>query len=596
MIVAALAASDRAAQGALNAVVRAIGRGTLSSTVSSGVALGCIDGCGVPTPAFRGTHAYVGEIRGEHPRPGTPLRGDFAWVGRRDGHLRLARGRFGGRPLFWMRAGDATIACSRLEPLAAAARMDLVLDVEHLLAVFDGTAAFYAGRLPFAGAFKIAPNTVVDLDPDGGASVYEGPVSTGLELRASVPELAQALRAEVDAAVERCTSGAKRVAVFTGGGIDSSRLLAAAVSLARGRGDRDPIPLALDYGGEGDDRPHLRTLCSHLRVDPVRVLAEECAPYAGRERIVDATVHLTTPGSIVLAALERARAAAVDHVVAGDGSEYGLDAAPAVFGDYLLEAPVDALQFLRRFKPIFETRARAVRRLMLGPLFRHFAPPALLERRVHVQEARTRRAKLAARPWAGPRLREFLKDRAILPRPPSILSQAERVRALASSPWASLVREGYSRWEILGGLPISLPYLDDDFAQFIARLPSSAMFVGEHERGLLRESMDGLVPDSLRYRNDKARPYEVYVDQFRAMGGYSAVEDLASMAELEALGVVDAKCFRKEFERFVGSPEADFEVWSTLWPAIAAESYVRWFKAFKAASHTVDPAALRGTR
>jgi asparagine synthase (glutamine-hydrolysing) len=140
------------------------------------------------------------------------------------------------------------------------------------------------------------------------------------------------------------------------------------------------------------------------------------------------------------------------------------------------------------------------------------------------------------------------------------------------------LREHTSRWEVACGISIALPYLDDDLVHFLARVPSEAVFAGARERGLLREAMEGLVPDSVRYRMDKAVPYEAFIETFEGAGGPKSVSDLLTMSELSHGGVVDASAFRGQFEQFMRNPRAHPHDWVTLWPAITAEAFLRWFR------------------
>ena len=156
-------------------------------------------------------------------------------------------------------------------------------------------------------------------------------------------------------------------------------------------------------------------------------------------------------------------------------------------------------------------------------------------------------------------------------------------------------RENASRWETATGLPICFPYLDDTYVLFVARLPSSAMFAGARERGLLRESMEGVVPDGIRYRMDKARPYHAFAELFSMPVGRASVADLVTMRELERLQMVDPSSFRTAFDRFARDPYANPRDWTTLWSALTAEAYVRWFREFKAGSTGAQVSSALGT-
>jgi hypothetical protein len=206
--------------------------------------------------------------------------------------------------------------------------------------------------------------------------------------------------------------------------------------------------------------------------------------------------------------------------------------------------------------------------------------PAQLLRWYRVLSAKRDREQSATRlPWAGPRLKNFFRARR--PRAfPAVFSQRERVLQLASSPALMANAEHNARWEVATGLPTRAAYLDDSLALFLGRIPSGAIFAGARERGLLRESMENLVPDRVRYRMNKARTFEAHAELFEAMGGLQSVSGLLSMRELDRLGIVDGGTYRAYFERFAGNPRNEPGGWNSLWSALAAEAYVRWFRDF----------------
>ena len=220
----------------------------------------------------------MGTIVGELPGPNTSLRGDYALVRRCDGCLQLARARFGGRPLYWLRLESVTVASDRLLPLAILGRTELELDLDHVFALFDARLIVWRNPPPFLGVQRVRTNTIVEIGRSGATRVSPGPIHIGSELRLSAGGLASALRDEFLAAVERECAGVRRVAVMTGGGVDSSNILAAAVGNHRRWGTAAVVPLAFDYGGPGDERPQLRALCQHLDVTPSASLRPRVRP------------------------------------------------------------------------------------------------------------------------------------------------------------------------------------------------------------------------------------------------------------------------------------------------------------------------------
>jgi asparagine synthetase B (glutamine-hydrolysing) len=585
MIVGVVAANDRLAAATIDQLAQELPGWSLSCSVATGVAIAALENSDATPVVLRHDRAHVGTLRGEFTGKAGELRGDFALIARAGRALRLARARFAGRPLYWMRIGRATVASSRLLPLAILARTELQLNLDHLVALFDARLWALHTPLPFVGACRIPTNAVVDVDAVGHVDCQMAPVALGPEMNLSVTDLARALRSELGEAVDRQCEGAKCVAILTGGGVDSSNLLAVAVQNYRRGGAPRVLPLAMDFGGPGDDRPYLRALCGHLMVEALRVKPAEGALDTEQDRVLDASTHATAPMP-VRAALRRAKSAGAQVALLGDGSELLLDADAAVFGDFLLKSPLSALRCAAHFRAIDEGRTASWRRLVLGPLARHFFTPSVLDRRRAALRLRALRLRLRALPWAGPTLKARLSMDREYPPAPRIYDQRTRVTLLASSPLVTITQEYSSRWELASGLRMASPYLDDNFVQFVGRIPSRAIFAGARERGLLRESMSDIVPDNVRNRMDKAKSDHAFVELFAAMGGASAVRELVTMTELQRLGMIEAREFRKAFDQFAANPGADPSCWGTLWSAITAEAYVRWFLQFKAESRS----------
>jgi asparagine synthase (glutamine-hydrolysing) len=589
VIVGVIAPSDRAATHVVESIARGMGVDFGHQSIHDGVAIACTAGTlGGMSCVFGDDHAYLGSLEGDLPAPAVELRGDFAFIGRSSGHLRLARGRFAGRPVYWRRVGSTTVASTRLLPLAIAAGPSLQLDVEHLFALFDPRVRIWSNPPPFAGTRTVYANTVVDIDRGEVTRIHEGPVRLEPELTLSVSETAGAVREEFSKAVLRQCGSARRVAILGGGGVDSSNLLATAVANARRVGAASVVPVALDYAGTGDDRPHLRALCRHLGIEPIRVAPADGSALGLRERVVDCAAHASPPAGFMLAAFARARTAGAEAIFVGEDSELLFNTEGEVFGDFLLSQPLRALRCARRYVGVYETPRQSWRRLVLAPVLRQALPAEAIAWRRRLLRRRAMNRRVSELPWAGPRLQAFMVAEREYRAPAPICSQRERVRRLASSALVMATREFQSRWEIASGLKVSMPYMDDEFVRFMGRISSEAVFSGARERGLLRESMEGLVPDSVRYRTDKARPYLLHAEAFAALDT-DALADLLTMRELAAMGIVDAKAFGAAFARFRANPSADESVWGTLWAAITAEAHARWFQSFKAG--TLDVAA-----
>jgi hypothetical protein len=570
VILGVVAASDDKAAKLVEAVSdRMATTAELSCSIRNGVAIAAWSDL-VDDATFMGDATHVGTMLTAIDMPRLELPGDFALIARTGASLRLARGRFAGRPLFWAAHGSAVVACNRLLPLMEIVGAQSRLNLAHIVAMFD-MGSWENGALPIEQARLVRANTVVDIDCAGRSHVEIGRVEIGSELRACAADVARALREEFQSAIARQCSGMKRIAVFAGGGVDSSNLLATAVRGSHETAGPTVIPVALDFGGIGDDRPYRKALGAHLHVESLLVRPAEGAAYAGVDHVVDGAAHSTAPGGAMLAMMARAHGAGAEAAFVGDGSELLLDSDGAVFADFIASDPLRALTCGWRLRGTGVNAWQRMRHLAIAPFARRYFGGAVQLRR---------RLLRKRKPWEGPRLTVHYARPSDGLDPPPILSQRDRIRRLASSPLLMGIREHASRWETVGNVRLRLGYFDDEFVRFVGRIPSAMLFTGDRERGLLRESMAGMVPDMVRYRSDKAVPDLAFSELFLASGGLASMGDLSSVRELGRLGFVEADSFRRAFEQFAEHPGGNPGSWFRFWTALTAEAYLRWFSGF----------------
>jgi asparagine synthetase B (glutamine-hydrolysing) len=194
------------------------------------------------------------------------------------GRLVLGRGRMGGRPMYWAREGDVVVASTRIGPLVASLGRPAALDRARLAELILWDMAARRSATIYEGVHRLAAGEVLTFDARGLVAREALPTPSLSPIVGTPDELAEALRAEVFAAIERAVLGKRRVAVACGGGVDSGALLAATVSLARGASPKEVEALAMDFAGPGDDRPHMRALADALGLVPVRVSPSAFAP------------------------------------------------------------------------------------------------------------------------------------------------------------------------------------------------------------------------------------------------------------------------------------------------------------------------------
>src|SRR5260370_34936648 len=98
------------------------------------------------------------------------------------------------------------------------------------------------------------------------------------------------------------------------------------------------------------------------------------------------------------------------------------------------------------------------------------------------------------------------------------------------------------------------PFLDDQFLRFVATLPPVALPHGNFLRGLLRESMRGLLPDFVRLRETKGGLAPALLETMAPMGGFRVVEHLVDVRLMADLGLVEPGLFRARFNELGGRP------------------------------------------
>ncbi len=507
--------------------------------------------------------------------PLSDLRGCFALVAVRGGGLLLGRGRFGGRPLFYANeAGGRVVVCSRLAPLAATLDRPLQLDDEKLAAMVAGGTPSLRSRTVYRGIRRVLPGEWIQLAHDA-AAVHR---LSGLRISplsgASTDDVVRELRRQITAAIARAVVDTERVAVVVSGGLDSSAILALVLALSRGASKREVQALNLVFGGTGDDRPHMKVLEAALGIVAMRFRPADGAPHVIPSFVVDGSPYpWPTCGWDVAMGLA-AKHSGASVLLSGHGGDDMFQGDPGFFLKRARRGQaLDALVRAARLDVYWSASAlERMYLLVVRPLLSS-AIPASVRRGVRG----TRRRGRVAYEWAGPSLHRYFEERADaagstnqLPCDGSFISE------LALGDMCLEVRDARAQFEELTGSVSVDPFLDDDLAEFCASIPPEMFFLGNKSRGLYREALFGLIPDSIRLRTDKARFERGLGEMFRALD-HGALDRFAAMTALGDLGLVQPARYRPRYEAFARNPETPND-WSELWPAIGIEAFVQRFR------------------
>ncbi|MDF2692264.1 MAG: Asparagine synthetase [Labilithrix sp.] len=377
-----------------------------------------------------------------------------------------------------------------------------------------------------------------------------------------------ALREAVRRAVERACGSARRVAVMAGGGLDSAVILALAVEIARSRGG-SAFGVAFDYRADGDDRPHLRALEEHLNCEIVRIPPEAASERRCLLGGVDGAPFNLATGPLEVEAIARARAYGAEVVLTGAGGDELLDGEPHSLSRLLRRGEVrEAVRAARALRG-FEWTGRSLTGWLARPLLAPHLP-----RQLRMWKARRMRAYVPE--WAGPSLRAS-RERA---RDQSLAVLADRISRKEPPERAptEIYRVFYAWYrhhhEVTTGLPRRDPYLDRALVKFVHRLPPEWLLLGDVRRGLFRDAMRGVLPESLRMRDDKATFEPAMFRWVESVGGFESFCHLTTMERLAALGLVIPAKFTEAFDELARAPMTSYGWWA-VWSALCVESFLR---------------------
>lgn len=501
--------------------------------------------------------------------------GDFVLLALRAGGVLAASGNAGGnRPIYVARIANHTaVFSSHLAPLLASLPHRPGPDPDYLAAALALQGAFRPGATPYLGVRRIPAGEAWLATPTGEERrstvrpLTEGP------LRGDPRELAVQFREELEGAIHRSTAGAHQVGVLTSGGLDSSSILALLVGLSRrGLIPCPPVAYSLEFDAPraGDDRPHRRALESHLDLSIERLTVDQFPIFSTGDFVVDAA-PAPLPTLPLLAELGRkASRNGLPVLISGTGGDDVVDGAPVFFAQLAQKGhPISAARSFHRLRGIVGfTRRRRWRDLFFKPLLRPLFPSWL-------RRANRRSAIVSRHPWAGPRLRAQLELTANVPYTNATLdeSPAARYERLLGLPVFRLTSVARLQEESAGGHTRRDPFLDDDFLRFVARIPPLALMHGDFCRGLLRESMRGLLPESLRLREDKAPLEPACTAMVEKAGGFKILESLSRVPLLADAKLVEPKAFQEHFARMANQPLQPG--WPHLWVVLAAEAFLR---------------------
>jgi asparagine synthase (glutamine-hydrolysing) len=448
-------------------------------------------------------------------------------------------------------------------------RLDEVALADHLANVCgDAERTIHAGvlRLP-PGHVLLADERSIRLRP------YWQPLENPGRGPADDEEAAAGFLEVLGAAVaDRLPSGPAPAGLLLSGGLDSGSIAAVAANLRL----RDPslAPVrALTYAfgklTACDESRYVRLVSERLGLE-VEPLPVEALPLLG-----DREAFAPHPGwpfmgweSVERDALRRIGAWGGQALLTGHACRYSR--VPTALQAYAARLRAGEPGVVAELVGMARHRGVPVARVLNEYLLKPLLPPGAVRalRRLRggdpavlvppwLDEGFVRRTELARRAAS---IQE--PDRLSLPGPSGAVAPVETGAGGRAISWLESLAAGY-------GVEVRHPYLDRRVLEYLISLPLRQVYRGGVARVVVRRAMDGLLPDSVRCREDKSNlgPYVVYSLQERAADVQALLQDPV----LARLGYVDAERLRAAWAEFLEQGRHA----TALWMTITAEMWVR---------------------
>lgn len=489
--------------------------------------------------------------------------------------LAVDAGRFPQYPLYYSTPPDHSFfaVCSQVAPLLGMVSSPPV-EARRLVELIAWLPDPQSGGTAYAGIRRMRGGESILVSEAGVRATRSLPKAGQQYLRATPTELAEELRSQLLAAVVRAVGEARRVAVFVGGGLDSSGVLGLALARYRGAPVVELQALAEVWASPGDDRPHLAALEQAWGIEAVRLPASRAAPWFAPSLCLDAQPQSFPAACLELFLWSAAAARGVDVSLGGYG------------GDEVCGGDVSFASLVARGHPI-EAVARALRLEMpwpVSPMHRlaHWVAKPLvrpiLPQRLHRSLQRRRHTS-----WMTRMFRDTLDELLALTPTRSPNTPDERLAQLCQLPYFAELSTSWGQMASeVGSGPIDV-FRDSEFVRFVAQIDPVTLSHGHTFRGLYRLAMKGVIPESVRTRPDKAFGQPAIAAAAMAADAVPLLRELSSLEQLRSLGLVDPTPLRPLFDAWIKAifrgerlePDPTDESWHVIWQLVSVEAFLR---------------------
>jgi asparagine synthase (glutamine-hydrolysing) len=198
--------------------------------------------------------------------------------------------------------------------------------------------------------------------------------------------------------------------------------------------------------------------------------------------------------------------------------------------------------------------------------------------------------------WYTPRLAERARDRAMARRKPPrefASRHAEQCYEMATSARFLAQQERRSRSGSMCGMEVRYPYRDRDLIEFVMAIPGDVVNLDGVPKGLLRNAMNGILPEPIRLRRWKA-DFTALTNQ-AVLGDYDEILRLVTPTCLAVeAGLLDGQILARELTAVKARLVRDDDA-RAAWQVGDAVALEIWLRCFCNTDPRVQPARSRSS-
>lgn len=410
----------------------------------------------------------------------------------------LARDRFGVKPLFYTQHGSSLIFASEIKALLAHPDIKPEIGLDGLSEIFALGPARTPGTGVFKGIAELKPAYCMIFDSNG-PRIFRYWTLQSHEHEDALKETVSTVRDLVTDSIERQFVSDVPLCTFLSGGLDSSAITALAAGYFKRNGKGRLHTYSIDYA---DNDKYFKS--SLYQPDPDTPWVTRMSGECGSEH-----TYVTLNTEQVAGALESATAAKDLPGMADIDSSLWLfckevkkeatvalsgECADEVFGGY----------------PWFHERE-----LLYAGTFPWSRSPE--DRLAFLSEDLVKAIRPAE--YAAGRYEETISEVPVLNGESDLEKRRREMFYLNFTWFMQTLLDRKDRMSMAHGLEVRVPFCDHRLVQYVWNIPWEMKMLGGREKGLLRKSLEGVLPDDVLYRKKSPYPkthnpsYEIAVKQ-----------------------------------------------------------------------------------